>query len=31
MWWRYYVLMYESGKVKAVETFPVMGGKDKEE
>jgi hypothetical protein len=27
MWWKYYVLMYENGKVRPAETTPVMGGK----
>jgi hypothetical protein len=25
MWWRYYVLMYASGKMRPVETIPEMG------
>jgi hypothetical protein len=27
MWWEYYVLMYENGKMRPVETIPGMGGR----
>jgi hypothetical protein len=26
MWWKYYVLMYENGTMRPVETIPGMGG-----
>jgi hypothetical protein len=26
MQWKYYVLMYENGKIRPVETIPGMGG-----
>jgi hypothetical protein len=25
MWWKYYVRMYENGKIRPVETIPGMG------
>jgi hypothetical protein len=25
MWWKYYVLIYENGKMRPVETIPGMG------
>jgi hypothetical protein len=27
MWWKYYVLTYENGKVRPVETIPEGGGR----
>jgi hypothetical protein len=27
MWWKYYVLIYENGKMRPAETVPGMGGK----
>jgi hypothetical protein len=26
IWWKYYILMYENGKMRPVETVPGMGG-----
>jgi hypothetical protein len=26
MWWKYYVLIYENGKMRPVETLPRVGG-----
>jgi hypothetical protein len=31
MWWKYYVLRYENGKMRPVETIPGMGEVDKGE
>jgi hypothetical protein len=31
MWWKYYVLRYENGKMRPVETIPGMGEGDKGE
>jgi hypothetical protein len=28
MWYKYYVLMYENGKMRLVETIPCMGEGD---
>jgi hypothetical protein len=27
MWWKYYVVMYENGKMRPIETIPRMGVK----
>jgi hypothetical protein len=27
MWWKYYVLMSENGKMKPIETIPGIGGR----
>jgi hypothetical protein len=31
MWWNYYVLRYENGKMRPVEIVPGMGGEEDEE
>jgi hypothetical protein len=29
LWWKYYILVYENGKMRPVETIPGMGGGSK--